>query len=570
MSVDIQKSHITIPPIFQGVNHQSIPGLVHSPSFDDSFLGHPSISQALPCSNCSIHVDLSKLRSESAYWRTMHHKAVERETLLKQEIAQLQAKLRLRERQLFGRKSEKGHNKQDSAESNDSIGNIGKKRRGQQPGSKGHGRRDYSHLPVKGENHDIPQSECHCPVCGLPFDPFPGTDDSEQIEIEVRAHRRVIKRKRYKPTCTCGAVPGIVTAPPPPKLIPKGIYGISVWVDVLLDKFYSMNPTYRHLAVLKTHNVDLAQGTITDGLKTISPLFVPIYEAIVTKNTQEDRWHADETRWLVFTTIEGKVGYKWYMWVFISPSTVTYVLDQSRSAKVPEAHFGTVTEGILVVDRYSAYKALVKGINIILAFCWAHIRRDFFGVAKDWPQHETWAIEWVDDIGNLYHLNHLRLQVLDQPEAFAQRDHDLRDAVDQMANNRDSQLEKKGIGAACKKVLLSLKTHWEGLTVFLDHPEVPMDNNKAERMERIPVIGRKNFYGSGAIWSGQLTAILFSIFQTLILWNMNPRLWLTAFLEACAANQGKAPDNIHAYLPWNMSREQQKTFSFEPEIKDSS
>jgi len=572
MSVDIQQAQITIPPIFQEVrpfaeDHQSIPGLSQTPSFDNSFLSDPSILQVLPCSNCPIHVELSKLRSENAYWCKMHHKAVERETALKQEITELQAKLRLRERQLFGRKSEKGHNKQDSAESND---NGKKKRRGQQPGSKGHGRRDYSHLPVKEEDHDIPQSECHCPICGLPFDPFPETEDSEQIEIEVMTHRRVIKRKRYKPTCTCGVLPGIVTAPPPPKLILKGIYGISVWVSVLLDKFYSMRPTYRFLAELKTHDLELAQGTITDGLKTIVPLFLPIYEAILTKNIEEDRWHADETRWLVFTTLEGKIGYKWYMWVFISPSTVAYVLDQSRSAKVPKAHFGTVTEGILLVDRYSAYKALVKGINIILAFCWAHVRRDFLGVAKDWPQHQTWAMQWIDDIGNLYHLNNLRLQILDQPEAFAQRDHELRDAVEQMANSRDSQLEKKGIGSACKKVLESLKAHWEGLTVFVNHPEVPMDNNKAEQMERIPVIGRKNFYGSGAIWSGHLTAILFSIFQTLILWNINPRMWLTAFLQACAANQGNAPDNIQSFLPWNMSQEQQNTFSFEPDIKDSS
>ena len=406
--------------------------------------------------------------------------------------------------------------------------------------------------------------ECRCPNCGLPFEPFPETEESEQIEIEVRAHRRIIRRKRYKPTCTCGASPGIVTAPPPPKLIPKGIYGISVWATVLLDKFYSMRPTYRLLADLKTHGLDLAQGTITDGLKTIAPLFVPIYEAIITKNTEENRWHADETRWLVFTTVEGKVGYRWYMWVFISPSTVVYTLDPSRSAKVPEAHFDTVTEGILVVDRYSAYKALVKGINIILAFCWAHVRRDFLGVAKDWPQHETWAIKWVDDIGSLYHLNTLRLEALDQPEAFAERDHDLRCAVDDMANNRDSQLEEKGIASPCKKVLESLKNHWKGLTVFVDHPEVPMDNNKAEQKMRIPVIGRKNFYGSGSIWSGQLTAILFSIFQTLILWNINPRLWLTAFLEACAANNGNAPDNIQSFLPWNMSQEQKKIFSLEP------
>jgi transposase len=151
------------------------------------------------------------------------------------------------------------------------------------------------------------ESECRCPNCGLPFEPFPETEDSEQIEIEVKAHRRVIRRKRYKPTCTCGASPGIVTAPPPPKLISKGIYGISVWVTVLLDKFYSMRPTYRLLADLKTHDLDLAQGTITDGLKTIAPLFVPIYEAIITKNTEENRWHADETRWLVFTTVEGSV-----------------------------------------------------------------------------------------------------------------------------------------------------------------------------------------------------------------------------------------------------------------------
>ena len=572
MSVDIDQSLNTVLPAIpvertSAKELQPVPGLKECPGFDNFLWWDLSSCQTLTCSNCPIHVELSKLRCENAYWRKMHQRAVERETKLKEEIAELEAKLRLRERQLFGRKSEKGHNKNDSTNSNE---NGNKKGRGQQPGSKGHGRRDYSHLPANEEEHDIPESECRCPNCGLPFEPFPETEDSEQIEIEVKAHRRVIRRKRYKPTCTCGASPGIVTAPPPPKLIPKGIYGISVWVTVLLDKFYSMRPTYRLLADLKTHGLDLAQGTVTDGLKTIAPLFVPIYEAIITKNTEENRWHADETRWLVFTTVEGKVGYRWYMWVFISPSTVVYVLDPSRSAKVPKTHFDTVTEGILVVDRYSAYKALVKGINIILAFCWAHVRRDFLGVAKDWPQHETWAMQWVDDIGNLYHLNTLRLEALDQPEAFAERDHDLRDAVDQMANKRDSQLEEKEIAHPCKKVLESLKNHWKGLTVFVDYPEVPMDNNKAEQKMRIPVIGRKNFYGSGSIWSGQLTAILFSIFQTLILWNINPRLWLTAFLEACAANNGNAPDNIQSFLPWNMSQEQKTALSLGPEIRDSS
>jgi transposase len=33
---------------------------------------------------------------------------------------------------------------------------------------------------------------------------------------------------------------------------------------------------------------------------------------------------------------------------------------------------------------------------------------------------------------------------------------------------------------------------------------VPMDNNTAERDARLAVVGRKNFYGSGSLWSGQL------------------------------------------------------------------
>ena len=57
---------------------------------------------------------------------------------------------------------------------------------------------------------------------------------------------------------------------------------------------------------------------------------------------------------------------------------------------------------------------------------------------------------------------------------------------------------------ACKKVLDSLDNHWDGLTVFVDHPEIPMDNNKAERQVRGPVVGRKNYYGSGSDRSGRL------------------------------------------------------------------
>ena len=57
-----------------------------------------------------------------------------------------------------------------------------------------------------------------------------------------------------------------------------------------------------------------------------------------------------------------------------------------------------------MVDRYSAYKAMaqVKDGTIVLAFCWAHVRRDFVRVGKGWPELKTWALAWLRRIRELY------------------------------------------------------------------------------------------------------------------------------------------------------------------------
>ena len=82
-----------------------------------------------------------------------------------------------------------------------------------------------------------------------------------------------------------------------------------------------------------------------------------------------------------------------------------------------------------------------------------------------------------------------------------------------------------------------------------------MDNNASERAGRNPALGRKNYYGSGALWSGQLAMKMFTILATLGKWHINPRLWLTWFLESCAANGGNAPVDLHNFLPWNLTPE---------------
>ena len=58
-----------------------------------------------------------------------------------------------------------------------------------------------------------------------------------------------------------------------------------------------------------------------------------------------------------------------------------------------------------------------------------------------------------------------------------------------------------------------------------------------------PNLGRKNYYGSGVIWSGRLAMTMFTILATLARWNINPRLWLTWFLESCATNGGQSPSD---------------------------
>lgn len=490
----------------------------------------------------------------------MHERAVAREAQLQAELESLRAQLRLREQQLFGARSEAG-----AAGTEASPSARPSKPRGQQPGKPGPKRRDHSRLPATEEIVDLPDGQRHCSGCGLPFESFAGTEDGEVLEVEVKAYRRVYRRRRYTPACRCGRHPGIVTAAPPAKLIPRSILGVSIWVEVLLDKYLFYRPTYRLLADWKTHGLDLSLGTLTDGLRRLAPLFAPIYRALVEHNRKQVHWHADETRWLVFATVEGKVGHRWTLWVFHSEEAVAFVLDQGRAHDVPEDHLGPVEEGILSVDRYSAYKAMkqVKDGTILLAFCWAHVRRDFLAVARSWPKEEGWALGWVERIGLLYKANDARLEARREPVAFAVKDGELRWSVQEMARQAETELADASIHPARQKVLVSLQEHFDGLTVFVEHPDVPMDNNTAERVQRGAVVLRKNSYGSGAVWAGQLAAMLFSVFQTLCLWNINPRAWLSAYLQGCALAGGRAPVELDTFLPWQMSPEQRQEWSLE-------
>ena len=166
----------------------------------------------------------------------------------------------------------------------------------------------------------------------------------------------------------------------------------------------------------------------------------------------------------------------------------------------------------------------------MLAFCWAHQRRDYLELANAHPHLVRRAFAWVNAIGELYRLNDLRPQAKDDSAERAERHAHLQQAVQRMSVELDAALADPARNKLAAKVLQSIKHYWSGLTVFVER-------------------GRKNFYGSGSKWSGQLAAAMYSVLMTVKLWGLNARTWLSAYLQARADNGNQAPPHNDAFLP---------------------
>ena len=158
-----------------------------------------------------------ELRQQVGYWKSRHRDALGRVTALEQNVEQLEGEKRQLQADLFGRRSETQprNDRSDHLDDPQDGTQQPRRKRGQQPKNPGPQRRDYSRLPAREEFRELPPEQCVCPRCGQPLLPRGDTEDSEQIEIEVQAYRRVIRRRRYQRSCTCNG-PITLTAPPLP------------------------------------------------------------------------------------------------------------------------------------------------------------------------------------------------------------------------------------------------------------------------------------------------------------------------------------------------------------------
>ncbi|HEY9073213.1 MAG TPA: IS66 family transposase [Desulfobaccales bacterium] len=438
------------------------------------------------------------------------------------------------------------------------------RRRGQLHGAKGPQRQRRLYLPQRITHHTLTEAERTCPICGK-IRPATGlTEESEEIEWQVSLVRCRHVRHRYGPSCDCPPGRGLRSAPKPAKLIPKGLFAVSFWVQVLLKKFEFQQPLHRTVRELKAHGLEVSPGTLTGGLHKLKDLVVPLAGQFVLQSREGSHWQMDETRWPMFCLPAGKARQNGWFWVVVSPEVTAFLLEPTRSGQVPQDFFAPGSQGIVNVDRYAGYFALLgSDWRLQLAYCWSHQRRDFVHLGEGSPRWAGWAGQWIGRINRLFASNGQRRQAWFQKQAqpWAALDAQVRRQVQEMKEALDRELAGSQWAGEPEKILRSMRRHWQGLTVFVAHPHIPMDNNAAERANRPLAVARKNYYGSGAQWSGELACACFTILATLRQHGICPRRYFQAYFQACARQGGRAPEKLEEFLPWKWTPEQRAAWT---------
>jgi transposase len=492
----------------------------------------------------------------------------------REQLAALKQRVVTLSRMLFGTSSEKDSagKKREAAAKAAGGGDDGQgagggaaagRRRGQRPGSAGHGRRRHEHLEAEEQIHDVPAGQRRCPRCGRAYELL-GEDVSEKVSWRVGVWRVVRRRRKYARSCRC-PVPAVLTAPAPPDLISRGLFTTEFCVNLLIAKHALGLPFNRVIAMLSFQGLEVAPGTLAGVALRLGGLLAPLAAAIAARNAAAGHAHADETSWRVFGQPADNGGNRWWLWVFTAPDTVVYTIAPSRSLKVLEDHYGVragqlpAGRGPLVIssDFYSVYQSFSEVDGVTPLWCWAHIRRYFIRAGDAHRKNlGPWADAWTARIGVLY-AAHKRLAAA--PAGASEHDRATA-AFEAALGEIDAHRRIQGrrpdlLHPAAAKVLATLDREWDGLAAHRDFPDLPLDNNEAERAIRTPVVGRKNYNGSGSRWAAELAGHAWTILGTARIAGHNPRAYLGTYLQACAASGGRPPAGqaLEALLPWNIT-----------------
>jgi transposase len=536
-------------------------------------------------------------RAEAERWRAEAERRAADEVVLRARVADLEGqvgalaeKVSVLAKLTFGKSSEKKAARQTPGEGG--PGGVGEgqaggeppgRGRGQRKGSRGHGRRDYSHLPTREEIHDVPDGERVCPCCGAGYARF-GEETCEQIDWQVQLIRIVHRRPTYRRTCRC-PVRGVLVAPPVPKAITKGRFTTGFLARLLVEKFVLGRPVHRIVAALAHDGLDVAEGTLAGVFAACSALLAPLAELIIERNSAAAHLHVDETSWQVFAAVQGKDSHRWWCWVFVGPDTTVFTIAPSRSTKVLAEQLGIDTDDtdtdtltlpdalpggrqvLLSSDFYAVYQSMGRVDGVDPLWCWAHVRRYFIRAGDAHPELAAWTAGWTERIAALYAARTAIIAAAPGSAEHAMATAQFSAALNTIDAERAAQTSHAQLlHPAAAKVLATLDREWDGLARHREYPELPLDNNTAERALRGPVVGRKNYYGSGSVISAQLASRVFTITATAERAGLNPLAYLTAYLQECARAGGTAPtgEELTRFLPWAVSTQDRTAWARDP------
>ena len=513
------------------------------------------------------------------------------------QLAEANAMIAVLQRIVFGRSSEKSGPAPDGDGDDAGAGDGGKPggRKKEQvkrgPGARS-GRRDYSGLPRFEVFWDFPGGGYCCPGCGEPFTVLGDHWSGEQLDWQVIIRLVANCQRRYKRACRC---PGPVTviAPGPPKAVGKGLF-TNGFTAMLLTERYAAGRSMNSLVTgLARQGAEISPATLAGTCAQAGKLLAPLSDAIAERNRDSWLLHADETTWRVFAPGDGEGPAKFWLWVFIGPDTVCFVMDPSRSGKVLARHAGIDEESgqllpdadggprrlVISSDFYAVYQSAGrKADGLVNLFCWSHLRRYFVRAGDANPEQlRRWSDAWLDRIRDLY-AAHDELMAAwqeaaappvqgEQAAARLEKACEAWDAaITVIDETRKEQAKGPGLAGPAKKALATLDRQWDGLIAHRDYPMAGLDNNLAERTIRGPVVTRKNAGGSQNPGTACTAASIWTVTATVQMARLNIITYLTAYLDECGRNGGKplSGEALSRFLPWNASPEDLRIWAQPP------
>jgi transposase len=387
---------------------------------------------------------------------------------------------------------------------------------------RGHGPKEQPKLERTEELFVLDEPDKACPNCGGELTPLAGQYESSELVDVVEVSYRLVDVKRQKYACRCGGC--VETALGPERAIDGGRYSLSFAIKVAIDKYVDHLPLTRQARIMKRWGLELGSQTLWDQLVALAALLRPCYDALYKKMLSSPVIGLDQTSW---KRLNKKGATPWQMWCLTTPSVIYHRICEDKSAKSWNALLGDFS-GVVVCDAMATHGA--KECNKpgpSLAGCWAHVFRKYEEAEPNFPE----AAIAMAMIGELYEID---ARARDPAHLLELRRTQSRAVLDRLQTwlLEQTTLKTTSLGNAIRYTY----GNWPRLTLFVNDPNIPLDNNRTERGIRGPVVGRKNHYGSKSKRGTEVAAIFYSLIETAKLIGIEPAEYLAQ--AAVAARRG--------------------------------